>query len=102
MEGLMGLLVPAIAGAVGGNAAGAVSQEPELARSATHLPASLAAASAARFLHVLGGAAPAAAAAGAATGAARYRSDCWSDRLGGVGGGVLLIIVGIIKSMMSR
>ncbi len=72
MESLIGLIIPAIAGAVGGNAAGAVLKNQSLGTVGNSIAGILGGAGGGQILSmILGGAAPAAAAAAdAATGGA--------------------------------
>jgi hypothetical protein len=93
---IMELIISLIAGALGGNAAGGLMKNLSLGPSGNSLVGILGGGLGAQLLNLLG--------AGAVAGAGGLDIGTIISQLasGGVGGGVLLAMVGLIKSMISK
>ena len=95
----MNLIIQLVAGLIGGNAAGAIMKDKSLGTLGNSIAGILGGGIGGQIIGMLtGGGADAAAAAGGTDIAAIIRSIA----SGGVGGGVLLAIVGMLKGMMAK
>lgn len=96
----MELIIQLIAGAIGGNAAGAVLEGQSLGTLGNSIAGILGGGLGGQILGMLGGGA--AAAGAAAGGGLDIVSIVGSLASGGVGGAVLMAVVGVLKGMMAK
>ena len=94
----MNLIIQLIAGALGGNAAGAVLKNLNLGTLGNSIAGILGGFGGGQILGMLGGAGATAAAAGGTD----MGSIIASLASGGVGGGVLMAIIGVVKNAMAK
>ena len=96
----MELIIQLIAGAIGGNAAGAVLKGQSLGTFGNSIAGVLGGGLGGQILGMLGGGAMAA--GGAAAGGLDLSGIVSALASGGVGGGALMAIVGVLKGMMAK
>ncbi len=94
----MNLIIQLIAGALGGNAAGAMLKNLNLGTLGNSIAGILGGGLGGQILGMLGGAG----AAAATTGGTDISSIIGSLASGGVGNGVLMAIIGVIKNAMAK
>jgi len=101
MEQIIAIVIPLISGAVGGNVVGAVAKNLSLGTLWNSVVGLVGGIGGSQLLGmVMGGGT--AAAASATTGGMDIGTIVTQIAAGGVGGGVLMAIVGVIKGMMSK
>ena len=100
MENLLPLIVQLVSGAVGGNVAGSLMKKYSLGTVGNSILGLLGGGLGGKLLGMLG--IGAATAAGADAGGMDIASILSSVAGGGVGGGVLMVIVGLIKNAMNK
>lgn len=96
----MELIIQLIAGAIGGNAAGALLKGQSLGTLGNSIAGILGGGLGGQILGMLGGGA--AAAGAAAGGGLDITAILGSIVSGGVGGGALMAVLGIVKSMLAK
>lgn len=94
----MNLIIQLIAGALGGNAAGAVLKNLNLGTLGNSIAGILGGGLGGQILAMLGGAG----ATAATMGGTDMASIITSLASGGVGGGALMAIIGVVKNMMAK
>ena len=103
MEQILAIIIPLISGAVGGNVVGALAKNLSLGTLGNSLAGIVGGVGGSQLLGMLmGGGTAVAASAATATGGVDIGSILTQVASGGVGGGVLLAIVGVIKGMMAK
>jgi hypothetical protein len=104
VEGIAGLIIELIAGAIGGNAAGAAVKKYSLGTTGNSIAGAVGGVILGQVLAALGIGEPGMAAAEGAPGAGGLDIGAIIGQLvgGGVGGGALTLIAGVIKSMMQK
>lgn len=104
MEQILAIIIPLISGAVGGNVVGALAKNLSLGTLWNSLAGIVGGVGGSQLLGLLmgGGTAVAASAATTAAGGVDIGSILTQVAAGGVGGGVLMAIVGVVKSMMAK
>jgi hypothetical protein len=95
MEALLPMIIQLASGAIGGNVAGSVLKEQSLGTAGNSIVGILGGGLGGQILTMLLG-------AGAAGGGMSLVGIAGSIASGGVGGGVLLAIVGMIRSVMNK
>ena len=106
MEQIIAIILPLISGAVGGNVVGALAKNLSLGTLGNSLAGIVGGVGGSQLLGLLmgGGTAAAATAATAATATSGMdiSSILTSVASGGVGGGVVMAVIGVIKGMMAK
>jgi hypothetical protein len=104
MEGIAGIIIEIIAGAIGGNAAGAAAKKYSLGATGNSIAGAVGGLILGQVLAAMGIGEPGMAAAEGAPGAGGMDVGAIIGQVvgGGVGGGALTVIVGLIKSMMQK
>ncbi len=105
MQGIIGLIIELIAGAIGGNAAGAAAKNFSLGTAGNSIAGAIGGLVLGQILGALGIGEPSMAVAeGAAPAAGGLDIGALLSQVigGGVGGAVLTFIVGLIKNMMQK
>ena len=103
MEQILAIIIPLISGAVGGNVVGALAKNLSLGTLGNSLAGIVGGVGGSQLWGMLmGGGTAAAATAATATSGVDIGSILTQVATGGVGGGVLLAIVGVIKGMMAK
>jgi hypothetical protein len=99
---IVAIIIQLISGALGGNIAGKLLKNLDLGTAGNSIAGILGGGLGGQILSALGLFGGAAAANGAAAGGLDLASIIGSVASGGVGGGVLMAIIGLIKSMMAK
>jgi hypothetical protein len=104
MEGMAGLIIEIVAGAIGGNAAGAAAKKYSLGAIGNSIAGAVGGLILGQILAAMGIGEPGMAAADGAPGAGGMDIGAIIGQVigGGVGGGALTMIDGLIKSMMQQ
>ncbi len=102
MEQILAIIIPLISGAVGGNVVGALAKNLSLGTLGNSLAGIVGGVGGSQLIGLLMGGGTAAAASAATAGGLDIGSILTSVASGGVGGGVLMAIVGVIKGMMAK
>ena len=104
MEQILAIIIPLISGAVGGNVVGALAKNLSLGTLGNTLSGIVGGIGGSQLVGMLmgGGTAAAASAATTAAGGMDIGTIITQIASGGVGGGVLMAIVGVIKGMMAK
>jgi len=104
MEGIVGLVIEIIAGAVGGNAAGAAAKKYSLGTTGNSIVGAVGGVILGQILAAMGIGEPGMAAAEGAPAAGGLDVGAIITQVvgGGVGGGALTVIAGLVKSMMQK
>ncbi len=104
MEQILAIIIPLISGAVGGNVVGALAKNLSLGTLGNSLAGIVGGVGGSQLIGMLmgGGTAAAASAATTAAGGMDIGTILTQVASGGVGGGVLMAIVGVVKGMMAK
>jgi hypothetical protein len=102
MEGIIGLIISLISGAVGGNIAGGALKEQSLGTLGNSIAGIVGGGLGGQILSALVGVGGTAAAAGTPAGGFDIGSLIGQVAGGGVGGAILMIIVGFIKQAVAK
>ena len=103
MEQILAIIIPLISGAVGGNVVGALAKNLSLGTLGNSLAGIVGGVGGSQLIGMLmGGGTAAAASAATATSGMDIGTIITQIASGGVGGGVLMAIVGVIKGMMAK
>ena len=104
MEQILAIIIPLISGAVGGNVVGALAKNLSLGTLGNSLAGIVGGVGGSQLIGMLMGGGTAAAASAATTAAGGMDIDTILTQVasGGVGGGVLMAIVGVVKGMMAK
>ena len=103
MEQIIAIILPLISGAVGGNVVGALAKNLSLGTLGNSLAGIVGGVGGSQLLGLLmGGGTAAAATAATATSGMDISSILTSVASGGVGGGVVMAVIGVIKGMMAK
>ena len=104
MEQILAIIIPLISGAVGGNVVGALAKNLSLGTLGNSLAGIVGGVGGSQLIGMLmgGGTAAAASAATTAAGGMDIGTIITQVASGGVGGGVLMAIVGVVKGMMAK
>lgn len=104
MEQILAIIIPLISGAVGGNVVGALAKNLSLGTLGNSLAGIVGGVGGSQLIGMLmgGGTAAAASAATTAAGGMDIGTILTHIASGGVGGGVLMAIVGVVKGMMAK
>ncbi len=104
MEQILAIIIPLISGAVGGNVVGALAKNLSLGTLGNSLAGIVGGVGGSQLIGMLmgGGTAAAASAATTAAGGMDIGTILTQIASGGVGGGVLMAIVGVVKGMMAK
>lgn len=104
MEQILAIILPLISGAAGGNVVGALAKNLSLGTLGNSLAGIVGGIGGSQLIGMLmgGGTAAAATAATTAAGGMDIGSIITQVASGGVGGGVVMAIIGVIKGMMAK
>ena len=104
MEQILAIILPLISGAAGGNVVGALAKNLSLGTLGNSLAGIVGGVGGSQLIGMLmgGGTAAAATAATTAAGGMDIGSIITQVASGGVGGGVVMAIIGVIKGMMAK
>ena len=102
MDGIIGVIISLISGAVGGNIAGSALKEQSLGTLGNSIAGIIGGGLGGQLLSALLGAGGAVATAGTQAGGFDIGSLVAQVAGGGVGGGILMIIIGFIKQAMAK
>jgi hypothetical protein len=103
VESILPLIIQLVSGAAGGNILGSLAKNLSLGTAGNSIAGAIGGFGGARILDsLLGGGAVADAATAAVNSGLDIGSIIQQIAGGGVGGGILMLIVGLIKSMMSK
>lgn len=104
MEGIAGLIIELIAGAIGGNAAGAAAKKYSLGTTGNSIAGAIGGVILGQIMAAMGVGEPGMAAAEGAPAGGGLDIGALVGQVvgGGVGGGALTVIAGLVKGMMQK